>query len=366
MQSRMQRDAQSSQTEPPNGDCRVAVLSGLLLSNLVGFQPGDLTPYFRFGRERVCVWTHTEHQLSNLVSFVDPEGYSSQPWKTLASCLEIAASLSSACEHIHECSYNWICDFRPKAPIDDQVFYGFSKAENMFPIGSIRQGVAEGLLFIPDFAHVLELLQRDDRFFIAAQHFIASIRNHWCCLTCELGADPLMHHPSHEPEAWRAVQIYPLLDIGMVQAYRAVETLLGKPADRNRRTVRRALQRWRDAVSIEPTEAYERVGQTFFDYFLAFYAHRSEAAHGRDRIPFSATRQKVIDAQCFAWSVLDSYVGKRAIDLEKARDRLEFDQEMLAREVRGSVVSMTYPPDVAARQRDGLRRIYEPNWEPPS
>jgi hypothetical protein len=345
---------------PPNEECHVAVLSGLSLSNLVGFQPGDLTPYFRFGDETVCVWTHAEHEYSKLVSDVRGSAHlTGQPWKTLSSCLEIAASLSSVCEHIYEFSYWWISDFNERTSLEEQDFYGYPRSENIWLTTQVKQGAIHDLCFLADLAPLLDLLQRDDRFFIAAQHFLASIRNHWCCLICELGADPLMHHPSHEPESWEAIQLYPHLDIGMVQACRVAETLLGKPsASRERPKQHRAIERWRSVVTIEPTDTFERVGENYFAYYQAMYAERNQAAHGRGELPFDSTRRKVIDAQCFAWLVLDNYAGRHVRDPEEARDCLEFSRELLAQEVRGTAVKMTYPPEEAARQREGLRRIY--------
>ena len=206
---------------PPNEEkCHWAVISGLVLSNLAGFKVGDLNPYFSFGQERAYVWTHSKNTLSSLVVEVPPQPPpSGQLWKTLASCLEIAGCLESAAEHPYEHSYGWIYQFNPRLSLEQQRFYGFSEGDPLAWI-DVKGGIVQNLWFIADLAAVLELLQRDDRFFIAAQHLLASVRSHWFCITCELGSGR-PEHPSHEPSPWEAIQLLPRLDIAMVQACRS-------------------------------------------------------------------------------------------------------------------------------------------------
>ena len=357
---RRERLSQLYPPNPPNPECHHAVLQGLRLSNTAGFQPGDLTPYMSLPGERVLIWTHTEHTLSSLVSLFPIEAFASPRLvKTAASCLELAVALTSAFEQLVDFKYWWIYRFDPRVSIDAQEFFGFAQEENALAVAEIRQGLGVDLHFLPERATIVDLLWTDDAFFVSSQHLYASLKAHWICLTCELGQDPIHDHRSEDPEPWEKVQVHPHLDIALVQAFRAIEALLGQPG-----RPARAEERWRAAVLLEPHARFERSGTTHLEYFEQAYKHRNEAAHGRGHTPFDVTRRHVIDAQCFAWLVLNSYAHKHVA--KGSQLAVSFEPDVVARDVPGSITAWTYPAEVAEERRRALREIYHDTTLNPS
>ncbi len=132
--------------EPPNAQCRFALIRGLIVSNVAGFQPGELTPYFSLGSESIGVWTHSEHELSALVAEFKLGGPSLKVPKTAVACIELAVALSSVFIKMVPFSYVWIYRFDPKKPLEEQEYYeGLDSLEATMTVATIRQGLAEDL-----------------------------------------------------------------------------------------------------------------------------------------------------------------------------------------------------------------------------
>lgn len=317
---------------PPNRACRHAVITGIEVDNARGSRdnfrdgpvPGEYRRLFRLLDESVYVWTHTADEYSTLVSRVGPEVHTRSVWRTAASCLRMAYQLATALEHDLEVDYAWVYYFDPDKTWKEQEY--LNDTDQYW-----RGGTTLSIPRIVEFSPILELLQRDERFFVAGQNLTSSVRHHWFCVHCTVGGGTRPMHPNHEIPAWALASVLPDIEAAIVQATRAVEGFLGKPGSRETPVkLERAKQRWRDTVPLEPDGVFAVSGTSYFDYYYELFAVRNIAAHSYGRLPIAFRRDLAVRAQAFAWEVLLAYFNKHRISEADATTALKFNRTLIA------------------------------------
>jgi hypothetical protein len=316
--------------DPPDRRCHHAVILGIQCDNGRGGVPprfakgprvGEYRRFFRFRDETVYVWTHPKDEHSVLVADVPPAVKAIPVWRSVGSALSIAFQLSTVLEWNVDLSYAWICDFRPKRGWTEQHFLN----ETQPP-----EGIVESLRYWADIAPVLELLQRDERFFVAAQHLTSSVMNHWFCLICALRRAGYVKHPNREPPVWQLVQWLPQMEAAIVQATRAIEAILGKPGSRERPAkLDRMLKRWRAAINLDSAAVFAPANRTNLDYYFGLFEVRNASAHSFGKLPASFRRELAVRAQSFAWTVVEAYLVKHALPRANAIEALSFNKSLL-------------------------------------
>jgi len=330
---------------PPNHFCRHAVLGGILFYNTAGLKRGDYKKLFEFGLETAYVWTHTRHAPSALVVEVDERVREEKVWKTLGSCLRIAMAFHSNLEHTQPAenfAYNWVYHFDSEEPLEVQTLLD-SDPVSRYPVGT--SGSLKPLRFLEEIAHMLELLERDERYFVASQHLIASVDSHDFCLVCALRREGYKMHPNHEPEIWEVVETSPKMEVDIVQATKAFEAILGKPGKRGQpKNVAKAVQRWKGLLSLDPNETFELVGKSYLDYYDMF-GSRGNAAHSLGKLPYDMSRRLTIEAQCFAWLILWHYMERHSLAPQAAAEALRLDRAIYASEPHDTFTELTDDPE---------------------
>jgi hypothetical protein len=237
--------------------------------------------------------------------------------------------LHSAFEHVWVTGYNWIYGFDPRKPVVEQVFWDRYSVQETFG------GVLWPAERLYDCASILELLARDERFYVVCQNFVSSMENHWFCLHCALQTEGHNMHDNREPEVWERAALIPRMDVAIVQATRAAEAMLGQPASLKRHggTDDRLLERWRDALALDPFETYGLGGTSFYDFYRQrYFDQRNLAAHGQKRVRFEATRAMTIAVQSFAWIILHNYWLRHSVPMEEAAARLRLEGSLRSRQ----------------------------------
>jgi hypothetical protein len=308
---------------PPNKKCHHALLKGMLFSIPAGLKLHDFIPFFRVGPETVYVWAHSQNQYPALLLDVDTSVASQNIWRTLASILELTEAISSSFEHMVNCDYDWIYNFIPEKSIDDNVFLD---SENFGRLsGSIHE-----LSYFADCAPLIELLYRDERFYVMCVNLLASFYNHHFCLECAFQKDGYQMHPNHELPSWQVAQAIPQMEVAIVQATRTIEAVLGKPGKRDIDSkLRRILERWHNSIDLEPNETFKLTDTSYLDYYYELFAIRGYAAHSLGSFPYQISRQLTIQAQCFAWVILNSYYQRNALSEIDARNVLKFNLRLI-------------------------------------
>src|SRR5581483_6243618 len=258
---------------PPNDRCHNALLTGILFSNEAGLRLHDFIPYFSTDNEKAYIWTHTKNRSSSLIVDVDPSVKSLNVWRNLASILELTLAISFSFEHMVECDYDWIYNFRPEMSIKDSEF--------LYPENFDRlSGSQHKISFFADHAALIELLYRDERFYVMGTNLLTSFNNHHFCLICAFRKDGHQEHPNHEIPNWQVAQAIPKMEVAIVQATRAVEAVLGKPGKRDDQAkYQRALNRWTESIDLEPTDVFAVANKSNIDYYYEMFGIRGDAAH---------------------------------------------------------------------------------------
>lgn len=326
LQLEQERQNEIYPPNPPNTRCHHALINGVLFSNEAGLKLHDFIPYFRVGFETAYVWTHTRNLSSALLVEVDTSVPSQNIWRSLASILELTIAINSSFEHLVNCDYDWIYNFNPKKSIEENEFLNPESFERLS--GSVHK-----LVFFAENAPLIELLHRDERFYVMCMNLLASFNNHHFCLICAFEIDGYQMHPNHELPPWQAAQAIPQMEVAIVQATRAVEAVLGKPGKRDTDSkLRRILKRWHDSIDLEPDVMFDLTGKCNIDYYYELFSIRGDAAHSLGSFPYQLSRKLTIEAQCFAWIILSSYYSKNAVSESEARNALYFNSEFIERE----------------------------------
>ena len=302
---------------PPNKSCHIALLTGILFSNENGLQLHDLIPYFSTIYEKAYIWTHTRNESSSLVVDVDSSVKSLSVWRNLASILELTLAISFnfeyVDEYVDECDYDWIYNFNPNTSIKDSEFFNL---ENFARFSGSQHKIS----FLADRAALIELLFRDERFYVMSMNLLSSFNNHHFCLICAFNKSGYQEHPNHELPHWKVAQAIPKMEVAILQATRSVEAAFGKPGKRDSQTkYQRALDRWKEVIDIEPNDTFKLANKSYIDYYYELFGIRGEAAHSLGSFPYELSRQLTIESQCFAWEILNSYFHRHS--LGNAEDR---------------------------------------------
>jgi len=277
---------------------------------------------------------------------VDERVHEENVWKTLGSCLRIAMAFHSNLEGTQpaeEFAYSWVYHFDPDDPLKEQALLD-SDSVSSYGVG--EAGVIRPLRFLEDIAPTLELLGRDERYFVASQHLVASVDSHYFCLVCALQREGYKMHPNHEPEIWEAVETIPKMEVAIVQATRAVEAILGKLGKReNPKKLARAVERWKSLLDLDPHETFELTGKSYLDYYYDLFGIRGDAAHSLGKLPYEVSRRLTIEAQCFAWIILLHYARRHSLDPQAAAEALRLDQAVYSSEPENTFTIMTNDPE---------------------
>lgn len=323
-QEEAERQAAEYPPDPPNSECNHAILTGFLCSNETGLSRGDCSPLFKLKHEDILLWTHKKNTNSVLVSEVDPAVHHEVCWLTAGSKLRLAFSLRSALETIPDVDYDWIYRFDPTKGIEETKFLDRERFDR-------NAGYVHKVLDYAKAAPMLELLDRDERFYVGAQNLLASFENHWFCVICALTPERHRMHEVDELALWHAADAISKMEAAIVQATRTVEGFLGKPGNREEpRKLQRMLDRWREVVPIDPNSVFDRLNLSYLDYYYQMFGIRGDAAHSLGKLPLAMSRKLTIDAQCFACKILMEYFDHHKLEPEKARDRIGFNEVLLA------------------------------------
>ena len=309
--------------DAPNKVLKHALVEGIGISNDFILDKGDYFEFFSIGHEKFYCWTNQIDEYSKLVVEVNPAVKENNLWKTAISILELAFIMASELESKHEFTYDWVYRFNPSEPIE-KLHYLKDRLHVLNPI-SVRR-VRE----FSDISILIELLFRDDKFFIACQNIIAAKENHDFCQICALTPEHLRKHVDHEPEIWEKINLLPIMEAAIVQATRSVEAILGKPGKRDTTTkLIRTKERWSENILLNPYDEYKLTGQSFLDYYYKLFGIRNNSAHSFGELSFHMQRQETIEAQSFAWLVIASYYDKNSIEENDALESLNFNRELL-------------------------------------
>lgn len=319
-----ERQATEYPPDPPNSECSNAILTGFLCSNETGLSRGDCTPLFKLKHEKISLWTHASNTNSVLISQTDPAVHHEICWLTAGSKLRLAFSLRSALETIPDVDYDWIYRFDPTNGFEETKFLDRERFDR-------SSGFVHKVLDYAESAPMLELLDRDERFYVGAQNLLASFENHWFCVICALTPE---HHRMHEVDElapWHSADAISKMEAAIVQATRTVEGFLGKPGNREEpRKLQRMLDRWQEVVPIDPNSVYDRLNLSYLDYYYQMFGTRGDAAHSLGKLPLAMSRKLTIDAQCFACKILMEYFDHHKVKHEEARKRMGFNETLFA------------------------------------
>ncbi len=163
--------AKSYRSDVPNTECHYAALTGIGIQNQTWNKSGnsefpskgDRVDFFAFGAEAVSLWTHKDDDYTVLLVEVDPANFATSLWRTLASSMSVAIALSSMQEHAQTLDYCWIYRFRSDLSIHEQELLN----------GDASCLLSDRILeTVEDWfqrSRILELLKRDESFFVASQ-----------------------------------------------------------------------------------------------------------------------------------------------------------------------------------------------------
>jgi len=305
----------------PNEVCRHAVISGILVENSPGFKVGEIIPLMKLPHEKIYVWTNRRNENSSILSEVDTSIKNMGFWTNAGHVFKLAHAYESWFEHIIEgYNYHWIYYFDPALRVEDSEFLN----DNHVFAGTFNGSVKKATFF-QSVAPLVDLMVFDEKFFTATSLMVQSMEFHLCCFWCEFQTGGYIMHPSHEPLYWEQASVLPLMESAIVQACRCVEGILGKPG-RNRERMK---QRWWDVLGTDPNDPFFKTDTTFLDYYYRLFELRNDSAHSYGSVVFQTTRQKTIEAQCFAWLILASYLTKHSKSNDEACKSICLNLELM-------------------------------------
>ncbi|MBA3073685.1 MAG: hypothetical protein FP831_08825 [Anaerolineae bacterium] len=315
-----ERQALEFPPNPPNEKCHFALITGILTNRETEKNITRFLPFFQVGIENVYIWDQTKN---NIAVFVVDVNYSLIPvtyWKNLASIIEITYAISTSFENVIECSYDWIYNFDSNLPIADNKFLYQENFERL-------SGVILNYDFFVRHSPIMELLIRDECFYVMCANLLASFNNHRFCVQCAFTPIEYQTHANHEIPVWEVAQAIPRMEVAIVQATRSVESALGKPGKKDiSKKTNRITERWKSKIDIDPNSIYSIAGKPFLEYYYDLFDARNNAAHSLGQFPYKTSRQITIEAQCFAWLIVINYLNKNKLSLDEAKERLLFNQ----------------------------------------
>ncbi len=317
---------------PLTEDFSTALLSGVILSiNKQKAPKNNFVPFFKIKHEDVYLWRPEDNQNQYyLIVIIDKKVREKVFWKTLTTILEFTLANHNCFENISDCDYHWIKKFDPNCERDDIKFIGDIDRDNYYNFSSRFSGTGMTVEFIHRYSPFIELLIRDETFYLVWMNLFSAFRNHHFCIICAYEKEGYRDHPNHEINIWQRAQATPAMEIGILQSTRAVETILGKPGNRSvQRKFNRVLSRWKESVEINPYDEFFVAGMKYIDYYYEMFDIRGDAAHGLSKLPYDLRRKKVIEAQCFAFEIMRSYYGLNRKTKHEATFALNLSRELL-------------------------------------
>lgn len=309
--------------DAPNDVLGYALIEGIGISNDFILSKGDFNEFFTIGLEKFYCWTHETDKNSYLVVEVNPKVKEKAIWKTAISILEIAFTMASELESNYEFKYDWVYRFKYNERIDNLHYL-----KDRHHILNWRS-MSRVIEFI-DNSVLIEILTRDDKFYIACQNIIAAKQNHEFCQICALTPEHLRKHTDHEPEIWEKINLLPKMEAAIVQATRSVEAILGKPGKRDTLAkLNRVKERWVKNILINPDEEYKLTGQSYLDYYYDLFELRNNSAHSFGELSFHIQRRETIEAQSFTWIIIANYFKKNSISEKDSLKALNFNSKFI-------------------------------------
>ena len=301
---------------------------GLVIGSMFQSERGSVfetKPFCQFNCEKVYLWQPTISNWNDTVWFLtelisDPAAQ--RPWKTFSTALKIAQAYQTFFEGISDHAYWWMPKFE------------FGKV--IEPPSYVASELGGTIIFrketIECWYPILELVLRDSEFFNASLLLINSFEQHYSCMMCELDyrEHPDKKHNHPEPESWQEAQHLTFYEPAVVQAMRAMETIVGEPVNINEmRNLWRFEKRWQKAGIDRRTE-FKRMNQTMIEAFIDLYSSfRNPSAHGYKLDANRLERIEVIDVQALATSFLLRYLDANSKSWAVAADTLKADHSLI-------------------------------------
>lgn len=274
----------------------------------VSFGIGDndftTTKFCKFENEQIYLWQSTMKRYRGQVWFVsklvNPPSASS-PWKTFAACLKIAQAFSTLFDVFYDLQYDWEPNFAFDREYTQKSYLSYSST------------LITDLETVQSWYPVLALLAKDEAFFRSSLLLLNSFELHYSCMSCELTtrepAGQMHNHP--EPATWLQAQHLVYYEPAVVQAMRAIESIVGEPVDlRDSRKRERFGRKW-ESVGIDFGTDFSRARTPFIETFVEYYGKfRNPSSHGYLLGSKRLTRTEVIDVQALALTFLNSYISK--------------------------------------------------------
>lgn len=294
-----------------------ALISGISFSNRFDLQKNNLCPFFNIGKEEAYLWNAKDQpSLNYLIVKIDKSITKVNIWKTLSSIIEFTLSNHSWFEYGNECDYHWIKNFDPKLTTKQLEFIedSIEESEGYGLYSSRFSGTVKEIDFIRNYAPFIELLFRDETFYVMWMNLYSAFKNHYFCLICAYEKEGYRMHPNHEIPIWQRSQAIPAMEIGILQSTRAVESALGKPGKKEvKRKYERVLDRWKNTVDIDPNSKFFLADKSYIDYYYELFDIRGAAAHSLGSFPYELRRKNAIKAQGFAFEIMRRLVSCQVV-----------------------------------------------------
>lgn len=318
---------------PPHETCHMAYILGIRIENSFEPEVGELNPFFEVGNESVYVWTHEKNQNSAIVVDVNKNVKEVVFWKSLCSviwlAIQYACSFEGGALSDWKLEYRWIYDFSQHNPLEKCIFNNLQRFDDVHITSGRVIKATELALLAPE----IELMMRDDRAYTSLMMLSNSFKQHPICLICEVSDYPYHDHLSEEPKIWEHAYIIADMENAIVQACRSVEAILGEPPNtKNQNGVIRHKNKWVKLLGVNPDDVFAKAGNTYLEfYYDLFFSLRNPSAHSYGNVHYDLAREKAVQAQCFAAIIVRKYIEKNMLDLESAKQRLKFNEELLSR-----------------------------------
>lgn len=297
----------------PNKDTNTGILSGLLIDNSFGPFAKDFTKLMELPMEEIFVWTPEKDTYSKLISIINPSIHNLSYWKNFGILFKYAMALTSNFEDLIDLEYEWITDFDASKFKEDLLYPELEKykSDNFTFNYELKKIYNDGriinLSYFLENKRLLSELYFNDKFFFAVQHIVSAVSTHWYCHTCELLPPEKRKHANHDFEKHYEVFALPRLEIAIIQATKAVEGLLGQPGSNKEKR----LARWKEVLDIDPEERFLDTDKSYFNFHKYLVNEiRNKVAHNIKNKPFKTNRKSTIQAQIYAWKLVNDYYRK--------------------------------------------------------
>lgn len=318
----------------PNENCRHAVIRNVLVSNEVGFKTGEYTYIFGHKLEKVYAWTHTKDKPSSLIIQVDTAVMSQNFWITLASILELAYAISTNWTGIVDMDMEWVWDFAHENSVSEMIDNQPDAKVGVTCVtskGIFLNGICLTMRELYDMITLMNLLYSDKKLYLSARLLFASY-------SCNYPANEPANMRSirvREYELWETCKQFALVDNAIVQATRAVESLIGQPS----RKVNRCEKLWKDNLDLNPSEIFVG-GISYLKFWMThlFYI-RNSAAHAGKPGYLLSRRKEMAQVQEYANHLIHSYIHKHSksipANVSVPEIAIQFNEELVKKLPKG-------------------------------